>query len=155
MPTDLNPADVVSRGASPDGEDKWNLFFNGPSYITKDVEEWPEVPANESTVGALEVGGRPQDVGSRPQDVIDCPQDVGNCLQDVGNRPQDVGNCPQDVDDHPQVGGRLMEVGGCSTEVRGRSMKIGGHSQEVDVGPTVAASESGHHGDTVVMKLAN
>merc|ERR1711951_79865 len=50
-PTDLKPADVVSRGASPDEESKWHLFYNGPEYITKDIEEWPRLPASESTVG--------------------------------------------------------------------------------------------------------
>ena len=68
VPTDLSPADAVSRGASPNEGDKWQLFYNGPSYITKDIEV-PKVPMNESMVGALVVGGHPQVVGDWPQEV--------------------------------------------------------------------------------------
>merc|ERR1711989_30915 len=130
VPTDLNPADVVSRGASPDEESKWHLFYNGPEYITKDIEEWPRLPASESTVGALEIGNRPQEVNDRPQEVNDRPQEVG---------------------DRPQVGGRASEVSGRSSEVGGRASEVSGRSKEEDVGPTVVTSKSGHVEDTMVM----
>ena len=48
-----------------------------------------------------------------------------------------------------------MEVSGCSTEVSGHLMEVSGRSQEVDVGPTVVASKSGHVKDTILVKLAN
>merc|ERR1711989_214601 len=128
VPTDLNPADVVSRGASPDEESKWHLFYNGPEYITKDIEEWPRLPASDSTVGALEVGNRPQEVGNRPQEVNDRPQEVNDCLQEV--------------DDRPQVGGRASGVGGRASEVGGRASEVSGRSKEGDVGPTIIMSKS-------------
>ena len=141
VPTALNPEDVVSHGASPNEEDNRRLFYNGPSYITKDVEEWPEVPANKSTVRALQVGDHPQKVGGPPQEVGDHPQEVGDC-------PQEVGDSPQEVSGHPQVSGCWMEVSGHSQEVSGRS-------QERDVGPQVITSKSGLVEDSVEVEVAN
>merc|ERR1711989_243806 len=54
VPTDLNPADVVSRGARPKEEEKWKLFYGGPAYIRKDEDCWPEIPPKEATVGVVD-----------------------------------------------------------------------------------------------------
>merc|ERR1711872_890370 len=54
VPTDLNPADVVSRGARPEEEEKWKLFYGGPAYIREDEDCWPEIPPKEANGG----GGR-------------------------------------------------------------------------------------------------
>merc|ERR1712198_422278 len=48
VPTDLNPADVVSRGARPEEEEKWELFYGGPAYIREDEDCWPEIPPKEA-----------------------------------------------------------------------------------------------------------
>ena len=54
VPTDLNPADVVSRGARPEEEEKWKLFYGGPAYIREEEDCWPEIPPKEATVGVVD-----------------------------------------------------------------------------------------------------
>ena len=44
---------VVSRGAQPQDDDEWKLFYDGPAYIKEDEEDWPPLPPSYSTVGAL------------------------------------------------------------------------------------------------------
>merc|ERR1712074_219753 len=56
VPTGLNPADVVSRGAMPDDTEAWKLFHKGPRFIACPEDEWPLLPvADEATVGASNV----------------------------------------------------------------------------------------------------
>ena len=56
VPTSLNPADVVSRGAMPDDTESWNLFHEGPRFIACPEDEWPSLPVpDEATVGASDV----------------------------------------------------------------------------------------------------
>ena len=43
---------MVSRGARPQDDDKWRLFYGGPAYIKEDEEEWPSLPSSYATVGA-------------------------------------------------------------------------------------------------------
>ena len=57
VPSDLNPADVLSRGARPDEYEKWNLFHNGPEFLRQSEEFWPPLPQQcpEVIIGVLEV----------------------------------------------------------------------------------------------------
>merc|ERR1712198_290741 len=48
VPSDLNPADVVSRGARPEEEEKWSLFYGGP-----DEDCWPEIPPPSPRLGVF------------------------------------------------------------------------------------------------------
>ena len=65
VPTSLNPADVVSRGATPDDEEAWQLFHQGPGFLRGPEEEWPPLPprqdAEAAMVGALQVDNIPQE----------------------------------------------------------------------------------------------
>ena len=40
-PTELNPADDCSRGMLPD-DPKWERFHNGPDFLRRGVESWPQ-----------------------------------------------------------------------------------------------------------------
>ncbi|XP_064551498.1 uncharacterized protein LOC135437490 [Drosophila montana] len=41
IPTELNPADIISRGALPSELFRSPLWANGPSFLSKGKEEWP------------------------------------------------------------------------------------------------------------------
>lgn len=45
VPTDLNPADILSRGASPEELLRSKLWQNGPNFLKNDCSKWP-VPVN-------------------------------------------------------------------------------------------------------------
>ena len=45
VPSKQNPADIASRGASPDKVDTCNLWFYGPPFLYCDVSEWPKQPS--------------------------------------------------------------------------------------------------------------
>ena len=53
VPTNLNPADVISRGANVEDDEAWSLFHNGPNFLRQPEEEWPPLPLRDATVGAL------------------------------------------------------------------------------------------------------
>ena len=70
VPTDVNPADVVSRGAMPDDEDAWKLFYHGPDFLHLPEEEWPPLPAREATVGALYLEEDTQESTVEPESFV-------------------------------------------------------------------------------------
>ena len=41
--TDVNPADVASRGAFPEELVSKKLWWEGPQWLTSPTAEWPEV----------------------------------------------------------------------------------------------------------------
>ena len=45
VPTHLNPADIASRGLSPEEATSADLWFHGPQFLLGDRSEWPEQPA--------------------------------------------------------------------------------------------------------------
>ena len=57
VPTDLNPADVVSRGALPDDAAAWKLFHEGPPFLRGPEQDWPPLPPRQTgaMVGAMEL----------------------------------------------------------------------------------------------------
>ena len=44
VPTSLNPADIASRGVSPDKVADADLWFTGPKFLLNCVNEWPQQP---------------------------------------------------------------------------------------------------------------
>jgi len=44
VPTDLNPADLASRGISPDMADHAGIWFSGPRFLYDCTKEWPAQP---------------------------------------------------------------------------------------------------------------
>ena len=42
VPSELNPADFASRGLSPSAEEKVKMWFDGPEFLWKNEDEWPE-----------------------------------------------------------------------------------------------------------------
>ena len=44
VPTDLNPADIASRGLSPDNIESAKTWLQGPDFLLHDEEQWPEQP---------------------------------------------------------------------------------------------------------------
>ena len=41
VPSELNPADLASRGLSPASTEKVRMWFDGPDFLWKDESEWP------------------------------------------------------------------------------------------------------------------
>ena len=56
VPTDQNPADMLSRGMMPNDK-KWDMFHYGPKFLYRDESTWWNVPEpiNQVAVGALDV----------------------------------------------------------------------------------------------------
>ena len=50
VPTNLNPADIVSRGALPSDPEPWRRFHKGPAFLRLPSEEWPPLPPRPSDV---------------------------------------------------------------------------------------------------------
>ena len=44
VPTDLNPADIASRGLTPDNIDAAKSWLHGPEFLLEDERQWPEQP---------------------------------------------------------------------------------------------------------------
>ena len=44
MPSNLNAADIASRGLCPSKVDLADMWFNGPPFLKCDEREWPEQP---------------------------------------------------------------------------------------------------------------
>ena len=44
VPTDLNPADIGSRGVSPDKTDLADMWLHGPPFLVCCEREWPKQP---------------------------------------------------------------------------------------------------------------
>lgn len=42
VPTDMNPADILSRGATPDDLFRSTLWKNGPNFLSHDATIWPD-----------------------------------------------------------------------------------------------------------------
>ena len=42
VPTDLNPADIASRGLTPDNIDAAKSWLHGPEFLLEDERQWPE-----------------------------------------------------------------------------------------------------------------
>ena len=54
VPTASNPADVGSRGAMPDDDESWRLFYNGPEFLRGPEEDWPPLPLRlDAAVGVI------------------------------------------------------------------------------------------------------
>lgn len=47
VPTDQNPADLISRGASAAQLTKSSLWWNGPSFLTQDQSKWPSLNTSQ------------------------------------------------------------------------------------------------------------
>lgn len=43
VPTEMNPADMASRGASPGQLQNSTMWFNGPSFLKQNERDWPNV----------------------------------------------------------------------------------------------------------------
>ncbi|EDV93980.1 GH23799 [Drosophila grimshawi] len=41
VPTDQNPVDILSRGATPGQLMKSDIWFNGPAFLVGNTDEWP------------------------------------------------------------------------------------------------------------------
>lgn len=47
VPTDANPADLISRGINPKNLPAMDLWWSGPNFLMKDESEWPVLDANK------------------------------------------------------------------------------------------------------------
>lgn len=50
VPTDENPADLISRGTSVDSLQSLNLWWHGPDYLKRDPSHWPVTPSTVKTL---------------------------------------------------------------------------------------------------------
>lgn len=55
VPTDMNPADIASRGISPSHLQNANMWFNGPSFLMKPENEWPSTEISSVELPELKV----------------------------------------------------------------------------------------------------
>ena len=44
VPTEMNPADLASRGLFPYEIEKLNIWLNGPDFLLKGKSDWPSIP---------------------------------------------------------------------------------------------------------------
>ena len=51
--TNLNPADLVSKGLDANETEKWNLYLYGPSFLSQNENEWPKPPENKNNEEAI------------------------------------------------------------------------------------------------------
>jgi hypothetical protein len=54
VPTDMNPADLVSRGLTADElTEKWSFWLHGPVFLDQEETSWPKSPRKQSDVEAV------------------------------------------------------------------------------------------------------
>ncbi|XP_071579548.1 uncharacterized protein [Temnothorax nylanderi] len=53
IPGELNPADIVSRGCSPETLKSCNMWFNGPEFLQTEESNWPLSVSQENKFGAI------------------------------------------------------------------------------------------------------
>ena len=46
VPTDLNPADYITKGIRADEPEKWAIFHQGPAFLRDDESRWPKMTVN-------------------------------------------------------------------------------------------------------------
>jgi len=49
VPSQSNPADLISRGTNPTNLSTATLWWNGPSWLTQEPSEWPSTEINTPT----------------------------------------------------------------------------------------------------------
>lgn len=54
IPGNLNIADIITRGATPEDLRENSDWQNGPGFLRQPVEQWPKKSAKETAAGARE-----------------------------------------------------------------------------------------------------
>ena len=71
-PTQLNPADLCSKGIEANEFKKWDFYYNGPEFLLLPPSQWPPIwptnsPVSEADIGAITGVIENEDLGSPAQ----------------------------------------------------------------------------------------